>query len=304
MMKPQFIAKPPQAVKWRALPQHLTLTFRRLGRILWQIVVPFNYRPEEIDQFPEPHPALKVTEQHVKQCQWIFDQAEARRVQLEQKAQSTFALMVFLVPLIASLFVFILSRASASGVLPYMLISAGISVIFLLLAFIAAIRAVGVKETQSLFLSSVIHEGGQFRQYNEAFHAYGLIYCASMNTAMNDHIAQFVKGAHILTAAALLGLLTTSVPAAVTLVHSPAAPAQTAVVGTVAVSSPELAAILTETANLRRDLQKLSRSGVSDDDFRRLEEKVTNLAKMYEDLKKSIQPAENTKTPRRGGASK
>ena len=53
-MNPQFIAKPPQPVQWSSLPKRLARPFRRIGFILWQIVVPFNSRPEEIDPFPDP----------------------------------------------------------------------------------------------------------------------------------------------------------------------------------------------------------------------------------------------------------
>jgi len=39
-----------------------------------------------------------------------------------------------------------------------------------------------------------------------------LLYCAAMNEAMNDHIAQFVKGTHILTAAAVIALVVAAIP--------------------------------------------------------------------------------------------
>src|SRR5579863_3441154 len=214
-MNSQFIAKPPRPVKWSSIPKHLVQMFRHIGYIIWQIVVPFNSRPEEIAPFPELDPKVQVTESQVEQCQWIFDQAEERRVNLEQKAQSTFGLMVFLVPLLASLFVFIISKGTTSSTLIVTLLLVAASAVFLLLGFISAVRAVGVKENQTLFLDSVLTEDGQFRKYSDAFRARGLLYCASMNTAMNDHIAQFVKGAHILTAAAVLVLLVAAVPTSV-----------------------------------------------------------------------------------------
>jgi hypothetical protein len=97
----------------------------------------------------------------------------------------------------------------------------GLSAVCLLLGFISAIRAVGVKENQTLFLDSVLTEDGQFRKYSEAFRARGLLYCASMNTAMNDHIAQFVKGAHILTAIAVLVLLAAAIPTSLVFLRLP-----------------------------------------------------------------------------------
>ena len=163
--------------------------------------------------------------------QWIFDQAEERRVNLEQKAQSTFGLMVFLVPLLASLFVFIISRGTTSSTLIVTLVLVSVSAVFLLLGFISAVRAVAVKESETLFLDSVLTEDGQFRKYSEAFRARGLLYCASMNTATNDHIAQFVKGAHILTAVAVLVLLVAAVPTSLVFLRLPSSPAETKIVG-------------------------------------------------------------------------
>src|SRR5580693_5078700 len=104
-MTTQFKAQPPSPVDWRSIPKHFKRSLRSIGYIVWQIVTPFKPRPEEIAEFPEPEPGIDITESQVKQCQWIFDQAEERRSHLEQKAQSTFSLMLFLVPLLASLFV-------------------------------------------------------------------------------------------------------------------------------------------------------------------------------------------------------
>jgi hypothetical protein len=100
-----FLAKPPKAIEAKSLPEHLKLFGKRFGFLVWQIAVPFKFEPEPIDPFPELNPPDKVAEATVKQCQWIFDQSEQRRNQLEQKAQATFNLMLFLVPLLASTFV-------------------------------------------------------------------------------------------------------------------------------------------------------------------------------------------------------
>ncbi len=282
-MNSQFIAKPPQPVQWSSLPKHLARLFRRIGFILWQIVVPFNSRPEEIEPFPELDPTFSIDGKQVEQCQWIFDQVEERRGHLEDKAQSTFGLMLFLVPLLASLFVFIISEGAPSRTLTFTLFLVAISGVCLLLAFISAVRAVAIKESETLFLGSVLTEDGQFRKYSDVFRARGLLYCASMNTATNDHIAQFVKGAHILTAAAVLVLLLAAVPTSLVFLRLPSSPVQTQIVGPVNVSTPELSALRADVANLRADIQRLSNSKVSEDGFKLLEAKVMQLdAKLSE----------------------
>jgi hypothetical protein len=275
-MTTQFKAKPPSPVEWRSIPKHFKQSLRSLAYILWQTFVPFKSRPEEIAEFPEPDPGIAISESHVKQCQWIFDQAEERRSHLEQKAQSTFSLMLFLVPLLASLFVFVLGKGMTSRTFAFTLTLTIVSSIFLLLAFIAAVRAIAVKGGETLFLDAVIHESGQFKKYSEAYHARGLLYCASMNTAMNDHIAQFVKGAHILSAAAVLTLLVAAIPST-KLFTIPASPVQTQIVGPVNLTLPELTALNNDVAGIKSDIQKLSTGKVSQDDFRLLADKVSKL---------------------------
>lgn len=276
-MSPQFIANPPEQVKWSLIPKHLWLHVRRFGYLLLQPFLPFNARPDEIDPFPDPTRA--VTEAHVQQCQWIFDQAEARRDHLEQKAQSTFGLMTFLVPLLASLFVFIISRATATGpgirtiAIALLLLSA----VFLILGFISAARAVAVKANETLFLHSVVDKDGQFQGYSTSLHARGLLYCASMNTGLNDHIAQFVKGAHVLTAAAVIVVLIAAVPAGFVFSALPSSPVQTEIVKPVTFSSPDL----------KNDLDKLSDNKAAEDKIKLLEAEVQKLeVKLSETQKK------------------
>jgi hypothetical protein len=277
-MSSPFIAKPPLPVRRESLKGYFGKIFSSLGLILWQILIPFNSRPEEIDSLPEPK--AQVTEEHVKQCQWIFDQAEERRVKLEQKAQSTFGLVVFLVPVLASLFVFIISSAANSGtaISTVTIALLVISILLLLLGFLSAMRAVGVKSFETLFVNSVVDEAGQFRTYDNAFHARGLLYCAAMNEAMNDHLAQFVKGAYIFTAAAIIPLLVAAVSTSFVLPNLAPAPAQIKVLGRVDVSSPEVIAFRDDVANLKQDIGKLLSSGrTAENSLKLLEAKVSKL---------------------------
>lgn len=72
----------------------------------------------------------------------------------------------------------------------------------MILSLISIIRAVSVQIRESLFIDAVIDTDKEtFRTYDRQFHARGLLYCASVNSAMNAHIGQFVRGAHILSGA-------------------------------------------------------------------------------------------------------
>lgn len=277
-MTPRFIAKPPLSVDRRSFGKHARRTIKRLWFIVWQILVPFKSGPEEIEPFPEP--AAEPVDEQVEQSQWIFDQAEKRRAHLEQKAQSTFGLMIFLVPLLSTIFVFISTRVATSGAMSWTLAIGlmAIPTLFLLLGFISALRAVGVKDGQGLFLQSVIEESGQFRKYSRAFHAYGLLYCAAMNEAMNDHLAQFVKGAQILTAAAVITLAIIAIPVSLVLLKSPSSPSRTNIIGPVDVSSGDLRVVCADVTSLRQDIQTLlSNRQASFDRLKELESKVAAL---------------------------
>lgn len=235
-MRNRFFADPPKAITWRSLPGHFVHLVKSIAIQVWQVLVPFEAEPEAISDFPETTQEPNNLEATVKQCQWIFDQAEQRRNQLEQKAQSTFSLMVFLVPILTSVFVFVVGKAKTGlsrQVIIGLICMAGV---FVLLGFISAIRAIGVKSNQTLSLDMVIDTNGGFLPYEEARHAKGLLYCASINTAKNDHLAQFVRGAHSMTAIAVIFVILAAIPTSFTAANQSEDPGRTTIVGTVQVS--------------------------------------------------------------------
>jgi hypothetical protein len=256
--------------------------------IVWQAITPFNLRPEEPQTLPDS--AIEPDETQVAQCQSIFDQAESRRTHLEQKAQWTFALIVFLVPLLASIFVFLLRDTTANAAsrtlsIAFLSVSAGL----LLLGFISAVRAVSVQAREMLFLAAVVDpKDGQFRKYNKSFHARGLLYCAAMNTAMNDHIAQFVKGAHILTVAAVIVLPAAAIPAGMAFTDHPSPAIRAEVMGPVSLSSPDLTALRDDISSLRKDIAILANSRTEEDWLKLLEARVTKLETNLSELQRAV----------------
>lgn len=256
-MSKDYIAKPPLILgqgsgggAFKQIARMAGTTFR----ILWQVFVPFNPAPEDPDSLPEPK--VTVTTEQVAECQWIFDQGEERREQLEQKAQWAFALILFLVPVLSSVIVYLM-KESVSGTRSYWwaAVLIGFSALFLFMAFVSVVRAVSVQGRQTLFLEAMADlSDGQVRTYDTGFHARGLLWCASVNTAMNDHLAQFVKGAHLLSAAAVLTLGIAAIPTAISFLQQPAEVSRTSIVYPVTVSSPDLAAVSAQLDALRRQL--------------------------------------------------
>ena len=114
--------------------------------------------------------------------------------------------IAFLIPTLASVLILILRDADfQAAVYPGALVLIVVSAGLLVLSFISALRAMTIKYSQLLFLNAVIEEdSGMFRKYEIEFQAKGLLYCAVMNTAINDHMAQFVKGAYTLLAIAVI----------------------------------------------------------------------------------------------------
>jgi hypothetical protein len=235
-MRNRFFADPPKAIGWRSLPRHLVHLVKSIAIQVSQVFVPFEAEPEAIPDFPETTQGPNNREATINQCQWIFDQAEQRRNQLEQKAQSTFSLMVFLVPILTSVFVYVVGKSKA-GVSRHIILGLiCVAGLFVLLGFISAIRAIGVKSNQTLSLDMVIDTNGGFLPYDEVRHAKGLLYCASMNTAKNDHLAQFVRGAHSMTAISVIFVILAAIPTSFTAATQSEDPARTTIVGTVQVA--------------------------------------------------------------------
>jgi hypothetical protein len=188
--------------------------------------------------------------------------------------------MLFLVPLLASLFVFVISKSPAShpALREFGIGLLAISGILLFLGFTAAVRAISVKTLETLFVHSVIDETGKFREYKKEFHARGLPYCAAMNEAMNDHIAQFVKGTHILTAAAVIALVVAAIPTSYVLSGLPSSPTETRIVGPVDVSSTEFSDIRADLANLKIEIEKLKASSrAANDGLKLVGKKVSQI---------------------------
>jgi hypothetical protein len=294
-MNSSYITKPPlllgrgsaQGV-WRQT-QRITKAF---WRILWQTLVPFNERPEPPEDPPQPE--ADFDDKQLEQCQQIFDDVETTRNQLEQKARATFTMVAFLAPLLASIFAFMFGRTTTDPTTRMVAICfAGVSSLFLLLGFISITRAVSVRTREKLFLGAVLDfERANFRTYDRSFQARGLLYCASVNQAMNDHIAQFVKGAHILTAIAIIMWVIAAGPAAMLLSTQPS-PTKTEIIGQVNVSSPVLLRLQGDIENISRDIALLANDKTRDEQVSRLEATIEQLVSRMRELRAEIERLRN-----------
>ena len=290
-MSPQFIAMPPLPLgrgSQTTLCREVQRLFWSFLRVLWQPFVPYNPAPEPPDNVPAP--TGELDDKQVEQCQSIFDGVEEARKHLEDKARATFTLAALLGPLLASLFVFILGRTSPGGaVRTFAMIGAAACFAFLLLGFISVARAVSVQGREYLQTNAVIDPAsGQFRKYEKGWRARGLLYCAAVNQAMNDHIAQFVKGAHILTALAVISLVVAALPTAIAVTDHPEAPRKVELVGNVNVSPDTLSGVRTELASISKQIAALTNDKATVDALRGLDARIASLESRISELLKHL----------------
>lgn len=253
---PNYFAQPPLARKWSDIrsSNFLCSLLKNFILILVQPVIPYNKKPEEIT--PPPESTTTLSRDVVDQCKRIYDETQSSRTYLEDKARGTFSLIAVLAPLLASLFFYLFKEVPIKSDARVIIATlASLAGVLLVLAFISAARAVSVKSIETLFLGSVIDEERKdFREYDAEFYARGLLYCASMNSAMNAHIGQFVKGAQVLVSLAVLLVFTSAVPLFMALASNEAKPIVTEITGNVTVTSPKLTDISEQVTFIRNDL--------------------------------------------------
>lgn len=256
-----YIAQPPKPLSIKDGSLNLDFLCNKIKSfcsILYQPLVPFH--PESTPPQDPPEPSKNLDEKTVDQCRSIYEDAERSRTYLEDKARSTFTFIAFLIPLLISALAFVLkdttleSWARISSMVIVVLVSA-----LLILGFISIARAVSVKRGQILFLESVIDaKSNDFKKYDAAYYARGLLYCASVNAAMNAHIAQFVKGAQILTTIAVILSCFLAAPLILMASNQTSEPTKTIITEPVNITSEHFKSIENELKSINADLVKAS----------------------------------------------
>ncbi|MEQ8347975.1 MAG: hypothetical protein RIB84_08895 [Sneathiellaceae bacterium] len=291
-MKINFTAKPPLPAwkgRYGGIGKHVGKLIRNFFFVIWYAIIPFNFRPEENEILSDT--TGDIDDGQINLCQSMFDQTEERRNKLEQKAQWTFALIIFLVPIFVSMFFYVYKDMLYDARIRYFsLVFLSISGGLLFLGFISVVRAVSVQAREILFIGALIDlDKQQFRTYSKIFHAKGLLYCVIMNTAMNDHIAQFVKGAHILTASAVIFLLVAAVPAGIAFTEPAFSQVQTRILGPVSISFPD-PGLLRDKVRGAQDLIPTAKidDAATGEIIKSLEEKIVDLERKIDEIKNKM----------------
>ena len=183
------------------------LTLRKLLFSVVNPLIPYEGSPgPPTAELPEI--AASISAEQLAQCQAMFDQCEARRDRLEKKAQWIFTVLAFLVPATVSLSVYLSRDGAAITKSPLLAIAYLVATVLLVLSFVSAARAMAVRPGDYPFVQAVIDgESGVWKSYAVADHVRLVLWCTLQNTKTNDHIAQFVKGAHSLMVISVLLLV-------------------------------------------------------------------------------------------------
>ena len=265
--------KPDCDLSARSLVLAATKSLKIPSTIIVQPLIPYKSRPDEPKTLPEK--TAKPSDEQIAQCQAIFDQAEARRATIEQKAQWTFTIITFLFPSLASVLVLLPRDPSFRGMGQGVLLLLSISACSLLLSFVSALRALAIRGREDLYIGAVIDdETGKFRKYDKIRHAQGLLYCANMNTATNDHIAQFVRGAHVLVAFAVVAFALGAVAATMQLAGRTTPPVRAEVVGAVSLSSPDISGLRSDVRRAVDALAARAAATVAENQMKILSDRV------------------------------
>jgi hypothetical protein len=149
--------------------------------------------------FTATNPEGSLQEEHLKACQLIYDTGEQRRKILEEKSTRTLSLVAALTPLIVSAAVYTgTGNSLAARQRQFILTIDAVAFCFLLLAFIAAVRATGIRTFHSLHIGTVIdEEKGTIKAFSPNIFGRGLLWCAAVNAAVHDHLADFVRASQL-----------------------------------------------------------------------------------------------------------
>lgn len=217
-----YLGGVPRKLGWRHIVSRkfVGVLWNRTWYLLQRPFIFYGDTPVEPKPLPEPQNALTVMEEHLDLAKSLESSASRRREVLEQKADRTLGVLVFLAPLFVSVVTYVSrepGQAGVSVVVLFSLTGAG-----LIAGFVAAFRAVGIRYSQKLGIKAVFDPTNrEWLDLPRQKYARGLIWCAAWNEAINDHVADFVRSARFYTIAGMFFLIAASLPILLNQIHSP-----------------------------------------------------------------------------------
>jgi hypothetical protein len=197
-MTPKYAHNRPARIPYGSakISAQLRQSSKTFVHLLCHTISFFKTEPTANNSIAEPR--RTIDDNMLEVCKHISVEAEERQTTLATKATGLLSLIVIVVPLTASLAVFIRQQDVASWVAHISLILNGLAFLFLLLALFASLRALSIRSHERLFVGAVIdHDDDMVRKYSADFFGRGLLHIAASRHAVCDHIADFVRAAQV-----------------------------------------------------------------------------------------------------------
>jgi len=207
----------------RPIPRRLSVeTLCNLGRTILYLfshtITSYDPALPKLDTITLEAPSGCIQRDQVDLCRLIYDGEEHRREKIEEKSIAALSVAALLTPLIVSAVVYLTSSSRfVASEQKVVLVIYSLSFLSLLVAFIASVRATGIRAQSTLHIHSVIDPNTKaVKEYTPDYFGRGLLFCASTNAAVNDHIADFVRAAQVFLTLAVFFLVIGAVPLAFT----------------------------------------------------------------------------------------
>lgn len=219
-----------------------------------------SYDPNlpELLALTSDNPKGSIQKEQVELCRLVYETQEHRQEKLEEKSTAALSLVAVLTPLIVSAAVYM---ATSSGVAAkgrkLVLVIFTLSFFSLLVAFIAAVRATGIRSRPSLHIHSVIgHQTDVIRAFSPDYFGRALLWCASVNSAVNDHVADFARAAQVFLVFSVTLLVFAAAPVLVMLKPTAKAQEITEAVQVESAALQEMSVSSAKTAGALAQLEK------------------------------------------------
>lgn len=177
---------------------------------------PFQREPARRSGITRDWPSGKIGSESLGLCKDFYIAEFERGQSLQSKAWNQVALVAVVLPLVISALA--AARIASAGSMPLGMgagLCALLSLALLLLAFVAAFRALSVRAREALFHHTIVDaETGSVRQHDDDYVGRGYLSCTAYNASVHDLVADFVRASWLFTgiavgmllAAATLGL--------------------------------------------------------------------------------------------------
>lgn len=271
-----FLAEPPRRLTYCQIVKFKTIW--KLAKKIWYFtcltVTPFEPRVVSPSGFDDG-PYGDISQGQLSVCKSIYDEANDRITKIDQKATAMLSAIAVFIPLMISALVLL---RTSSEVHVFFFVTGIISVISLTMAFVAVYRALSIRGFESMFLNVIVDKDTKkVKDISKGDYGKGLLYCASVNQALNDHRADFVRASQTLSMIAVFFLALSATPA----LYSMSSKNKTQEVKNTGTNT---------SANIEADLRKLSLSlEIIANDLGALKEEVADINRNVE---KSIEQKE------------